>query len=94
MTTLPHYHSPSDLEREALAEEARQASLPDSPQARRNKRLFILTVIALLASLLFCGLLTGYRVAGWFGLIVFATLWFVPSALMMAWAIRNAQEIP
>ena len=41
MTTLPPYPSPSDFEREALAEEARQAALPDSPQARRNKRLLV-----------------------------------------------------
>jgi len=84
MTTLPPYPGPSDLEREALAEEARQAALPDSPQAWRNKRIFILIVIAFLASLLFFGLLTGYRVAGWFGMIAFAILWLVPSALMMA----------
>ena len=94
MTILPPYPGPSDLEQQALAEEARQAALPDSPQAWRNKRLLILIVIAFLASLFLCGLLTSYRVAGWFGLGTFATLWFVPSALTMAWAMQNAPEIP
>ena len=94
MTTLPPYPGPSDLEQQALAEEACQAALPDSPQAWRNKRLIILIVIAFLASLFLCGLLTIYRVAGWLGLIAFAALWFVPSAVTMAWAMRNAMEIP
>ena len=94
MTTLPPYPGPSDLEQQALAEEARQAALPNSPQAIRNKSLFIIIVIAFLASLLLCGLLTGYRVAGWLGLVIFAMLWFIPSAMMMAWAIRNAPEMP
>jgi len=76
-----------------LAEEARQAALSDSPQALRNKSLFIMIVIAFLASLFLCGLLTSYRVAGWFGLIAFATLWLVPSAIMMAWAIWDSPEI-
>src|SRR3990167_9979889 len=84
MTTLPPYPGPSDLEREALAEEARQVALPDSPQAWRNKRIFILIVIAFLARLLFFGLLTGHRVAGWLGMIAFAILWLVPSAIVMA----------
>ena len=79
---------------EKMQAEFDAAYSPDSPQAWRNKRLIILIVIALLASLLFCGLLTGYRVAGWFGLIAFAAIWFAPSAALMAWAIRNAPEIP
>ena len=66
---------------------------PDNPRARRNKALFIMVVLTFLTGLLLCGLLTGYRAAGWLGLIAFAILWFVPSALMMAWAIWNAPEI-
>ena len=94
MTTLPPYPGPSDLEREALAEEARQAALLDSPQAQRNKVLFTLIIFVFLVGLWLCGLLAGYRLAGGWGLVIFAILWFVSVIIMMAWAIRDAPEMP
>lgn len=87
--TLPPYPSPSDLERDALAEERRQAALADSPRARRNKAAIALIVIVFMTGLLLCGLVTGYRVAGWPGLVVFAALWIAPSAAMLAWALHD-----
>jgi len=93
MTTLPPYPGPSDLEREALTEQARQAALYDSPQVQRNKVLFTLIMFIFLLGLWLCGLLAGYRLAGGWGLVIFAILWFVLSIITMAWAIRDAPEI-
>jgi len=54
--TLPPYPGPSDLEREALAEEARQVALKHSPQARRNRMLLIL-IVTIGSGLFLCAML-------------------------------------
>ena len=90
---IPNLHA--DLARErAERTEAEQAELYRTPKARLNNALMNVCVGILVGGVVGIGLLFTFLRWGWWGVLGGGLSWIVVSAILMAWAIAHAPEVP